>query len=77
MASRDVCGQCNSHASVADKEEVRLEDNSQSGCNESTDGKDNQSVGKHLGGLCVGVASVLVRVVDEESGDGDLGTNIT
>ena len=48
----------------------------QSGTDESTDGKGDETVRKHLRSLLVGETTVLVSVVEEEGSDGDLSSNV-
>ena len=61
---------------VDGKQERGGDEGEQSGTDESTDSEDNETVGKHLRSLGVGVTTVLVGVVEEEGSDGDLGSDV-
>jgi hypothetical protein len=69
-------GATNGADSVDDEEEVRLENRRETGSDEAADGESDQGIRQHLGALCVGDTTVLMGVVDEESGASDLGTDV-
>lgn len=73
---RNVGRKSNGTAGINDQDEVRLQDHSQAGGDETADGESDQSVRKHVGGLSGRVRSGLGGVVDEECSTGDLGTDV-
>jgi len=66
----------NGETGVDNEEEVGLEDRRKSSGDETTDGEGDQGVGQHLRTLRVADTTVLVRIVDEESSAGNLGTDV-
>lgn len=63
-------------ARVDDHDELGAEEDSQASSDESTDCEGDESVAEHVAGRGSRDTTVLVGVVDEEGGDGNLGTDV-
>jgi len=76
VTGADVGVEGNAGNGVEDHDESRAEDGGKTSSDETTDGEGDQSVGEEVGSLSLSPASVVDSVVDEESTDGYLGTNV-
>lgn len=76
VAGADVGVEGDGAAGVDDEQEVALEHGRERGGDEATDGEGDQCIRQHAGGGRGGEGGVLGCVVDEEGGDGDLGTDL-
>jgi hypothetical protein len=76
LAGTDVGVKSNAGNGVEDHDEAGAQDGGKTSGDEATDGEGDQSVGEEVGSLRLSPASVVDSVVDEESTNGNLGTNV-
>jgi hypothetical protein len=76
LASADVGVKNNGGNTVDDHDEAGRDECGKASGDEATDGEGDQSIRKEVGSLSLSPASVVDGVVDEESTNGDLGTDI-
>jgi len=76
LASADVSVKSDGGNGVEDHDEAGGQDSGKTSGDEATDGEGDQSVGEKVGSLSLSPASVVDSVVDEESADSDLGTDV-
>ena len=73
---RSQYGEGEAHRCVDEQEEIGGDPGEKGGTDESSDGEDQERHRKKQGRSTLGVASVLVDVVDEEGSNGDLGSDV-
>jgi len=66
----------NGTARVDDHDELGAEEDGETGSDETTNSEGDESVAKHVAGGSSRDTTVLMSVVDEEGGNGDLGTDV-
>lgn len=76
LAGADVSVKSDGGNGVKDHDEAGRQNSGETGGDEATDGEGDQSVGEEVGSLSLSPASVVDSVVDEESTDGNLGTDV-